>query len=342
MAEVIELSNGFHDQPEGVAYPLPTEEVGVGYPMPVEEKGKPFPLPVEEEGQTFPTAPISIPLAKQGVVKVTPYMTESLDKVALAEGFKNYDTKIDHGSAIGDGFVGILLKATIKEIDNDKQLTVVIKSPPESQARRQDLGAMQLFRREVFVYSQMFPEFVKFQEEMKIGKSYGFFDFPKCYFAEYNEEKDDAIIIMEDLRESGHKMWNKFLPVNYEHTKLVIIALGKFHAISFAMKELQPEMFEKYRQLDDFMSTKFDETHFLDMITKNIEQAADTLDPADVKRRNRVLMLKVGMGQMMKELISPERCEPFGVVTHGDCWSNNFMFHYKVVIISRLLLVTEK
>lgn len=330
-AQVNGFSNGFHGQPEGVAYPMPVEGEGKPFPLPVEGEGKPFPMPIERESNP-PPAGINIPLAKQGEVKVTPYMTESLDKVAAAEGFKNYDVKVDHGSCVGDGFVGLVFKATIREIDNDKQLIVVVKSPPESQARRHDFGAMQLFKREVFAYSELLPAFVRFQEERKISKSLGFFDFPKCYLAEYNEEKDDSIIIMEDLRESGHKMWNKFVPTNFEHTKLLVTSLGKLHAVSFAMKEQQPEMFEKFQQLNDFLSEKFvADENFSGMILKNIDNAADTLDPTDVRRRNRVLRLKEDIGQLMKEMVDPKLVEPFAVVTHGDCWSNNFMYHYRVI-----------
>jgi Ecdysteroid kinase-like family len=327
--------NGFHNQPEGVAYPLPTEEIGVAFPMPVEGEGRPFPMPVQGEGKKFP---VDIPFAKQGEVKVTPYMTESLDKVAQAEGFKNYDVKIDHGSSIGDGFVGILFKATVREIDSDKQLTVVIKSPPENQARRQDFGAMELFKREVFMYSELLPEFVRFQEERKISSLLAFKDFPKCYFAEYNEERDDAIIIMEDLREHGCKMWNKMVPTNFEHTKLLVAALGKFHAVSFAMKEQQPEMFSKFQKLNDFMSEKFADANFSKMMAANIVKAADTLDASDTKRRNRVLRLTDDYAQQMKDLLNPELSEPFSVVTHGDCWSNNFMYQYRVGFSPHLLI----
>lgn len=304
--------NDSHNQPEGRSYPLPSEEGKQTHPMPPN---------------------VDIPMAKQGEVKVTAYMTESLDKVAIAEGFKNYDVKIDHGSAIGDGFVGILFKATVREIDSDKQLTVVIKSPPESQARRVDFGAMQLFKREVYVYSELLPEFVRFQEERKISKSLGFFDFPKCFFAEYNEEKDDSIIILEDLRESGYKMWDKFIPIDYEHTKLAVTALGKFHAVSFAMKEQQPEMFKKFQQLSDYMSEKFSKAdeNFVKMTMMNIDQAANTLDSADVKRRNKVLRIKEDLEQTLKDMVDTKFTEPFAVVSHGDCWSNNFMYHYQVI-----------
>lgn len=276
-------------------------------------------------GQKF-----EMPTAKLAEVNLTDYMRESLDKVASAEGFKNYDIKVDHGSSIGDGFVGLIYKAIIQEIDSDKKLEVVLKFPPLNKARRNDFGAMDLFKREVFVYNELLPEFVKFQKERKIKESDGFFNFPKCYFAEYSEEKDDSILIMEDLRESGYKMWNKYEPVNFEHAKLLFTALGRLHAISFALKAQKPELFEKFKQMNDFMSEKFGDEQMSMMMTGSLQRAAETIDASDVKRRNRVLRLTENFSQLMKELVDPVRAEPYSVVAHGDCWSNNFMFQYKV------------
>jgi hypothetical protein len=283
-----------------------------------------------EHQTTFEVKKIEIPTAKLSAVVVTDYMTESLKKVAVSEGFKNFDFKIDHGSAIGDGFVGIMFKAIVNEKDSDKTLTVVLKSPPTNLARRNDFGSMQLFRREVLVYNEVLPEFVKFQEEKKISRANGFFDFPKCYFAEYNEEKDDAIIIMEDLRESGHRMWDKFVPTNYEHTKLLMSALGRFHAVSFAMKTQRPQLYEKYKEFNDFFADQMGDVKFTDMMVNSIDRAVGTLDESDVKGRNKVLKMKESLETLLKSLTDPKAAEPYSIVTHGDCWSNNFMYHYKV------------
>lgn len=123
--------------------------------------------------------PAEIPMAKLQEIVVTDYIRQSLDKVALAEGFQNYHLDIDHGSSIGDGFVGIMLKVTIKEIDSDKSLTVLAKVPPASKARREQMKIMPIFQREIYVYNVMLPEFVEFQKEKRITQANGFFNFPR-------------------------------------------------------------------------------------------------------------------------------------------------------------------
>lgn len=272
--------------------------------------------------------PPVLPSAKLKDVVVSPYMKECLDKVAVSEGFKNYDVKVVHGSSIGDGFVGIMFKVTIRENESDKTLDLVLKSPPDNYAIKHDFGAMVMFEREIFLYNVLLPEFVKFQEEKKISQSNGFFNFPKCYFAEYSEERDDAIIIMEDLREIGYKMWNKFVPTDYEHTKLVMASLGRLHAISFALKAQKPELFATLK-VSDIMTEKLMDENFVKMMVSSIERGAAVLDENDLKRRNRILKLTENLVQKLRDSVDPNLCEPFAVITHGDCWSNNFMYKYK-------------
>lgn len=269
-----------------------------------------------------------IPIATQQELVLTDYIKESLEKVAYNEGFRNFELSIDHGSSIGDGFVGILMKATIRERNEKKILTVLAKIPPSNKARRDAMKSMMLFEREVFMYNVFLPEMVEFQKKMNISKEKGFFNFPKIYFAEYDREKDDAIIVMEDLRESGSNMWNKFKPINFEHTKLVIAALGRLHALSFAMKAKRPEQFEKFKKLNDMFSQMGEDDNFEQYINGLITNAVNTIDPSETKMRKRAIKLLEGFKKLITESVDPEAAEPFSVVTHGDTWSNNFMFHY--------------
>lgn len=256
-----------------------------------------------------------------------------MHKVAISEGFKNYKFNVNHGSAVGDGFVGVMIKVQIEENESEKQLAIVLKCPPDNPAKRKEFGAMELFKREVHLYNKVLPEFNKFQEEKKIKESTKFTQFPKFYFAEFDELKDEAIIIMEGLKEIEFKMWDKYVPINYDHAKLVLEALERLHAISFALKAQQPQKFEKFKGLSDFMTTHLSESNFYKIMTAAISRAAETLDEADVEIRKRVLSLNDDFSGLMKELVNPDLAEPYTVATHADCWTNNFMFTTKLVFL---------
>lgn len=290
--------------------------------------------PITQNG-TNKAPTIEIPTAKLKEIVVTDYIQEALDKVARAEGFRNYEINIDHGSSIGDGFVGLMIKAKIQEKDIHylhKSLTVLAKIPPQNEMRRQMMKSMELFKREIYVYNELLPAFVKFQQDHKIGKEKGFYNFAKVYYADYNEEKDDAIIIMEDLRERNCSMWSKYKPMNFEHSKLLISALGRFHGLSFAMKLKKPEEFEKFKKLDDLFFKMSDDNNSNFNIDKYIEmnvvKAIEALDPKDVKKKERAMKLMDGLMEQIRPCVDPFNAEPFAVVNHGDCWTNNFLFHY--------------
>lgn len=59
---------------------------------------------------------------KRTEVTLTDYMRENLNKVALQEGFKSYELKVDQGMSVGDGFIGLMYKAFIPETDSDNSL----------------------------------------------------------------------------------------------------------------------------------------------------------------------------------------------------------------------------
>lgn len=273
-------------------------------------------------------------------LKLSAYAESALHKVASAEGFVHYKFQIEEGSSIGDGFSGILIKVAIVENDSSRELNVVVKSPPKDAFRRQAMGTMKLFEREVFMYSELLPEFVKFQRENYL--TLGFYEFPKCYLAEYDIVNDDTVIIMEDLKSLGYKMIDKNVPINYEHAKLSMATIGRFHAISFALRDRNPAVFEKFQKLDDITSNLMDNEMMASFFQGCIDRAIGTLRDDEVKRRNKMLNLKENMKEIMRDLGNPAGAEPYAVVIHGDCWPNNFLFKYRVRVKSSSFRFSKK
>lgn len=283
--------------------------------------------------------PTAIPMATQKGFIVTDYIRRSLETVASAEGFRNYDFVFDHGSNVGDGFVGLLLKVNIKENNSGKSLAVLAKIPPQSKARRELPGTMITFEREVYLYNVLLPEFVAFQKEKKIGKSEGFFNFPKVYYADYDEELRDAIIVMEDLRDSGHKMWDKFKPIDLDHAKLTMVALGRLHALSFAMKKRKPEAFEKFIKTRDIFCDLIKDQTMNSILQQTMSQSVETLNPNDVKGRQRFMKIAENMAKTLASCVDVETSEPYAVLGHGDCWMNNYLFHYSKGRVDDIVLI---
>ncbi|XP_058825479.1 uncharacterized protein LOC131685635 [Topomyia yanbarensis] len=260
------------------------------------------------------------------------YVQASLKKIATEQGFTEgrYRIALEPGCNKGDGIMGKLCRALIRE-EGREQMVVLVKGLPDSELRRQQ--TMRLYHREVMVYDKLLPALDKFQAEKGTGsgKDDGFFRAPKCYYATCNLEKLEAVVIMEDLRESNFRMLNKFEPVDFPHCRLVMEQLGKLHAVSFAMKDQQPELFAQFRTFNDPMKMllDMDPKRTIDKVfIETHERASGILTEEDVEAKEAMERLKGNVTDQYVACVNAEDAEPYAVIGHGDCWVNNTMFKY--------------
>ena len=70
-----------------------------------------------------------------------------------------------------------------------------------------------------------------------------------------------------------------------------------------------------------------------EMLYGGIDRAVGVMDETFMESRQKLMKLK----ENFRELVEPELAEPYTVLGHGDCWSNNFMYQYKVNIFKIIL-----
>ncbi len=192
------------------------------------------------------------------------YLTEYLNKIAKDEGFVEYSLHYESGSNHGDGFVAVMVAVTIKgkqmvDVGDEKELSLMCKLLPENKARREFFSSTTLFEREVYVYNDVLPMFDKFQIERNISFSDGFFQYPKCYLAVANATKDHYVIIMKNVKVDHYELWDKMKPVDFDTSSIFLATLGRYHGISLALRDQEPNLFQKLLDLDDIY------THLLEM-----------------------------------------------------------------------------
>lgn len=264
--------------------------------------------------------------------KLPAYIQDGLKKVASEQGYKDGVCRFEFedGSSKGDGYMGELFKVFIRE-DGREDMVILCKTLPSHEIRKQ--YTISLFHREVEAYNEVLPLIKKFQLEKGITEESveGFWNFPKSYYAYCDMRKLEGLIIMEDLREKGFRMWNKLEPVDYEHTKLVMKQLGKMHAISFALKEQQPETFEKFKRFGDPLSQliMYDPTKGMTrMMNGTCERAVAALDESDAFCKRKMEAIRGVTTDLYIKDAAAEEAEPYAVLGHGDCWINNMMYCY--------------
>lgn len=251
-------------------------------------------------------------------------LLQHLEDIAKNEGFLEYEIEEKACSTVGDGFMSTMLNIILvgrKLINgNATRLSLVCKIQPENAARQEEFRSAATFEREVFVYKTLLPTLEKLQREHGLTEATGFFQYPKCYVAVFNA--NESIIIMEDLRANGYALWDKVKPATFESVKLLLEQLGRYHGLSFVLRDQQPHTFHEFMKKRTIIP-KLHSSATIKSIFETCYNRAKSLMSldTDIKLMQR---FKDSFAEIVIEMTKPE--EPFAVLIHGDCWNSNMMY----------------
>lgn len=295
---------------------------------------------VKDVSPQINVAETKLPGSQPGTADFTvpQYAINAINRIAQQEGFTNYVITYDRGSNFGDGFVAEIVKAKIKGNQlvkgeqEESELVLVLKLPPENKVRREQMG-MNVFEREVTVYNEILPMFQKFQLDKGLKPGQGFISFPKCYYASFDKEKDEAVVIMEDIRLKGFKMLNKYKTIDFPHATAVLETVAQFHGLSLAMKDQCPGIFDKFKGMKDAMTDGMLTEMMKSMTIASCEKAIGALEPHEENIKQKLRAFGENVIDIIKSSTDGEQSEPYSVINHGDCWINNIMFKYEVSLV---------
>lgn len=245
-------------------------------------------------------------------------------------GYTDTEIDIKAGSMRGDNYLGVIAKAEVNGKDKNGEKfyeSYIIKSAPKSEGLRKFAPINLAYEREIYVYSHVLPAFAKFQEERNLKDP--FKSYAQCL--KTSEDECEEALIMKDMKALGYQMKNRICALDYNHVKLVITELAKLHAISFALKDQNVELFNKFAEdMKKNYFAEMDISLFEGQTEKQCDKAADVLNPdTDGKAIEKFDKFKeIYMDSLIKSLEDP--CHPYSVIRHGDCWTNNFLFKYGV------------
>lgn len=165
------------------------------------------------------------------------------------------------------------------------------------------------------------PYFRDFQVSRNIIVSTdGFFEYTQCYKS--LDDEPFECLFLQDVSERGYEMINKD-DLTVEHILLVMKALGKFHAISFALKDQQPEKFQD-------IVNGLREQHFKNGYNPELEMFCNSgamivlnaiTDDSDAHLLEAVLKLyEQNQFDTMLNCVDGNEAEPYSVIVHGDMW----------------------
>lgn len=111
--------------------------------------------------------------------------------------------------------------------------------------------------------------------------------------------------------------------VTFEHILLVMKTLGKFHAVSFALKDQEPDKFDEIvNNLEELFFVRDGPMSI--HVNQAEKMAIDCIDDDnDIGLLEAILRLyEQNQYDQLVDLANGNGAEPYAVILHGDLWSN--------------------
>uniref|UniRef100_A0A182N5A7 CHK domain-containing protein n=1 Tax=Anopheles dirus TaxID=7168 RepID=A0A182N5A7_9DIPT len=205
-------------------------------------------------------------------------------------------------------------------------VNVVVKTIPKNVGRRNTFRSADFFRNEANFYNVVLKELYRFQDSRKPKNP--FRDINGCYVA-FTDGVND-FVAMEDLGQYGYKTASRAEGVGLEECQRCMRSLGRFHALSLAMKEQEPDRFHEiaHQHVEETYYSARLKYWYNNFLKVQIEIARDAMAheyPGTALERTMEKFFDCDLYDRMVYLTTTRNQN--SVINHGDCWMPNFMFH---------------
>ncbi|XP_058451237.1 uncharacterized protein LOC131430350 isoform X2 [Malaya genurostris] len=241
----------------------------------------------------------------------------------------DHTLEITAGSQKGDNYSCLIYRAQATCRRSGKQVNIIAKLPPQNEARRNQFFVRPCFEREISVYEEIFPMMREFYRSKGLNREDSFHQVPHCLKSSFVDREE--AIFMRDLKAVGFQMVDRHRDMSLEHYQLMLKALARLHATSFALKDQQPARFERFRSMKEILAIP--EAHavmgpwYSQMAARTMELLDEQKEPEVYQKTKKVLTLS--WPELARDLLNGQNAEPYAVIAHGDCWHNNLLYRYE-------------
>lgn len=251
---------------------------------------------------------------------------KQLQNVAKQMSLSNPSFRVKRAVTAGNNFVADVYRIVMEGEKNGKmkRIYAILKSAPYDPLRRELMKIRKIFYREIYFYETILSIFDDLLRDYDMSLEY----FPDLYGA--SMEDGNEALVLEDLKEAGYIMREtKFL--DYDHARLTIRDLARFHAYSFATRAKRPEIFETLKSMEEplFVTQETVDTDLYNRMVVFFGVIRKALSVEGDHYLKRFDDFANNMGPIMAEVVKGSNAEPHAVVNLGDVWANNILFKYK-------------
>ncbi|XP_067004309.2 uncharacterized protein [Anabrus simplex] len=227
----------------------------------------------------------------------------------------------------GENYLSIIYRVEVQykrgNTGNIENHHLILKGYPDGDFVRNLINDMGIFDRELNIYQSALPAIYKFAEER-----FNHDQIPYISSKSFKTSRPDTVVL-EDLKYQRFRMANRKEMLDLQHCYTVVRNLAHLHGMSGALHKHNPDIFSQYDSV--FFSRKNQQNidKFLPTQTRALSKAIKTWSGFETYAAK----LEKLIPEYSDKLV--DICTPqpggFHVLTHGDCWINNYLFKYSSV-----------
>lgn len=208
-------------------------------------------------------------------------LDQSIRQIVEKEGYIKYKVDKRCVSTNGGNYLALLyeIDVTGRTKDGDKEINIFVKHAIDIESF-QLLSVSQVYQSELFIYKNLSKMFTAIQENANVP-SEEIYKMVKVY----DESNTDAII-MENLTKKGFTTYHRMDEMPLQFIEISIKYLAKFHALSFVLKETEPEYFNnKIKPLNHPIAYGATSGDINDLVKTSKDAVMSSIDE-DLKEKN--------------------------------------------------------
>lgn len=246
-----------------------------------------------------------------------------LEKVANEQKYDNPNIQITPVNTKGANYTSAIYIATITAPGKDV-LHLFAKVAIMGEEMRTTIKADSLFENERFTYMELANTYDRIQDKYGVSKEDRLV-FPKFYT--YHPEKLRETLVLENLTASGYETYNRLKSMDWNYASQAVTELAKFHALSFAYKQEDPECFKKVIEEKSYVMASADQDETAKAMFEKLTQCC--LMAVEELFRGKLVKFIQGFSdpQQFAKYYTPLK---HSVAAHGDYRISNLMSKTKV------------
>lgn len=227
---------------------------------------------------------------------------------------------------VGEGFVADLIFVTLTKKNTLEKEFLVIKQQKNAEGKSLDWSNLN-FVNEMYFYDSIWPSLHNFYTETT-GKHLSFI--PKCFGTSKTGVK---MIAMEDVKNAGFDIYTSGKPLDEDHLKMTFKTFGIFHGVSMAFKERNCDEFLRFTNgvINEWRNQFTGEDLISKAVIKTVRAVQSLFDPVNEKKLiENLVKYEEKSIKIVHDVFNRDSVPR--VITHGDSWTNNFMYRNDVSI----------